>query len=71
MYNQNTQAITNKKVNNIFLSIINYYKLSNNLKKYKYKLFYIFSHSLAKMYAAKHKIHKKTLIFKIGGNNLN
>lgn len=48
-----TQGSTNKKVNRIFRGIMEYYKLAENRKQFGCFLFYIFSHSLAKMYSAK------------------
>jgi hypothetical protein len=48
-----TQNATNAKINRIFRGIINYYKLADNLKQFGCHLFYLFSFSLAKLYAAK------------------
>lgn len=69
-YLSDTQAVTNTKVNRIFRGIIEYYKLADNLKHFGCRLFYIFSHSLAKLYAAKFKWHRRATIFKIGGRDL-
>ena len=69
-YISQTQTVTNWKVNKIFTGILYYYKLAHNLKPFKSYLFSIFSHSLAKLYAAKFKMHKKNKIFKIGKRDL-
>ena len=69
-YLSDTQAVTNAKVNRIFRGIIEYYKLADNIKHFGCRLFYIFSHSLAKLYAAKFRWHRRATIFKIGGRDL-
>lgn len=69
-YIHDTQAVTNEKINIIFQGIIDYYKLANNIRHFGRRLFYIFSHSLAKMYAAKYRWHKRAVIFYIGGRDL-
>lgn len=69
-YIHDTQAVTNEKVNRIFRGIMNYYKLADNLQYFGCRLFYIFSHSLAKMYAAKYRWHRRVSIFNIGGRDL-
>lgn len=69
-YIYDTQAVTNEKINRIFRGIINYYKLADNVQHFGCRLFYIFSHSLAKMYAAKFRWHRRATIFKIGGRDL-
>lgn len=48
-----TQAVTNEKINRIFRGILNYYKIADNRVNFGCRLFYIFSLSLAKVYAAK------------------
>lgn len=70
VYLYDTQAVTNIKVNRIFRGIIEYYKLADNLQHFGCRLFYIFSHSLAKMYAAKFRWNRRATIFKIGGRAL-
>lgn len=69
-YMHDTQAVTNKKLNRVFRGIVNYYKLADNVRHFERRLFYIFSHSLAKMYAAKYRWHRRAMIFKIGGRDL-
>lgn len=69
-YIHDTQAVTNEKVNRIFRGIVNYYKLADNIKHFGCRLFYIFSHSLAKMYAAKYRWHRRATIFNIGNRDL-
>jgi hypothetical protein len=69
-YMHDTQAVTNEKVNRIFRGIVNYYKLADNIRHFGCRLFYIFSHSLAKMYAAKYRWHRRAIIFNIGGRDL-
>lgn len=48
-----TQAVTNEKINRILRGILNYYKIADNRVNFGCRLFYIFSFSLAKVYAAK------------------
>lgn len=69
-YIHDTQAVTNEKVNRIFRGIVNYYKLADNIRHFGCRLFYIFSHSLAKMYAAKYRWHRRATIFNIGDRDL-
>ena len=54
-YIHDIQAVTNEKVNRIFRGIMNCYKLADNIRHFGCRLFYIFSHSLAKMYAAMYR----------------
>ena len=65
-----TQGTTNKKVNRIFRGIMEYYKLADNKKQFGCLLFYIFSHSLAKLYSAKFRWHRRATIFKLAGRDL-
>jgi len=65
-----TQGSTNKKVNRIFRGIMEYYKLAENWKQFGRNLNYIFSHSLAKMYSAKFRWHRRATIFKLAGRDL-
>lgn len=65
-----TQGTTNKKINRIFRGIMEYYKLAENRKQFGCYLFYIFSHSLAKLYSAKYRWHRRATIFKLGGRDL-
>lgn len=65
------QVITNERINQIFQNILNYYKFAINKKHLKCKLFFIFTHSLAKTYAIKYKLYKKTIVFDKISCNLN
>lgn len=65
-----SQAVINHKVNQIFRGIMEYYKLADNRKQFGCHLFFIFSHSLAKLYSAKFRWHRRAIIFKIAGRDL-
>jgi Type II intron maturase len=54
-YMHDTPAVANEKINRIFRGTTDYYKLTDNDRHFGCRLFYIFSHSLAKMYAAKYR----------------
>jgi group II intron reverse transcriptase/maturase len=69
-YIHDTQAVTNEKVNRLFCGIMNYYALADNIRPFGCRLYYIFTHSLAKMYAAKYRWHRRAAIFNMGGRDL-
>jgi group II intron reverse transcriptase/maturase len=69
-YLYDSQSNTNTKVNRIFRGIMEYYKLGENRRQVGCELFYILSHSLAKLYAAKFRWHRIATIFKMGGRDL-
>jgi len=69
-YIHNTQIVTNEKINRIVRSIIIYYKQADNIRHFGCRLFYVFSHSLAKLYAAKYRWPTKASILKRGKRNL-
>lgn len=69
-YLSDTQAVTNEKINRIIIGILNYYNLADNKVQTGCHLFYLFTHSLAKLYAAKFRWHRKATIFKMGGRDL-
>jgi hypothetical protein len=48
-----SQAVTNEKVNRIIRGILNYYNLADNKVQFGCHLYYLMSHSTAKLYAAK------------------
>jgi hypothetical protein len=49
---------------------MSYYKLASNVRHFGCRLLHVFSHSLAKMYAAKCRWHRRATIFKISGRGL-
>jgi len=69
-YLYDSQSNTNTKINRIFRGIMEYYKLGENRRQMGCELFFIFSHSLAKLYAAKYRWHRIATIFKMAGRDL-
>lgn len=69
-YLADTQSFTIGRAASLVRGIDNYYCLANNRRKSTSRFSYIVRHSIAKMFAAKYRVHSKTSIFKRAGKDL-
>ncbi len=70
-YMHQPQSLTNVRIRSIILGLCNYYRLANNRRRFTKRIAHILRHSLAKMYAAKYRLHSRAKVFRIAGKNLN
>lgn len=69
-YMHQPQSLTNVRIRSIILGLCNYYRLANNRRRFTSRISYILRHSLAKMYAAKYRLHSRAKVFRIAGKYL-
>ncbi len=69
-YMHQPQSLTNVRVRAIILGLCNYYRLANNRRRFTKRIAYILRHSLAKMYAAKYRLHSRSKVFRKAGKYL-
>ena len=64
------QSFTVSRCASLLRLIDNYYQLADNRRAVLSRISYIVRYSLAKMFAAKFRVHSKAIIFKKGGKDL-
>ena len=69
-YMHQPQSLTNGRIRALVIGLCNYYRLENNRRRFTKRISYILRHSLAKMYAAKYRLHSRAKVFRIAGKYL-
>lgn len=64
------QSEANMRINSVLRGLSNWFEYAGNRKRVISWLAYVLRYSLAKMYAAKFKLHTVAQVFKRGGNDL-
>lgn len=66
-YLHQSQSVSLTRVNAVLRGYVNYYRLCNNFRRSLNRIRYILQHSLAKMFAAKFKLKRRAVVFKVAG----